>query len=297
MSKSESIRKKEKLVVDDTAQIEFRQVRNFSAIITATYHFQRQNFRNLLWQILFIMGPLIVFLSVYKTYFFTIPVERDYASFQLNQLIPSLPLYTIVFITFLIYSSVIYAYIVLYMDNGFDQFETMDVLKIAAINLPKAFGFSIVSSIFILVATTVFILPGVYIAVPLTLGLIIIFREKMGIFETITRCFKIISGHWWQTFGIILITFFAIYLISLAVSFPEAIVDFALAGNFPEKADMSNWKALSLTLSVITTLISFVFYSIGYVSIALQYFNLVEQKEVYGLLKRIESIEKSERGK
>lgn len=295
MSKSESIRKKEKLVVDDTSQIEFRQVRNFSAIITATYHFLRQNLRNLLWQILLIMGPLIIFLSVYKIYFFTIPVARDYASFQLNQLTPSLPLYTIVFFTFLIYSSIISAYIVLYMDKGFDQFETMDVLKIAAINLPKAFGFSIVSSIFILVATTVFILPGVYIAVPLTLGLIIIFREKMGIFETITRCFKVISGHWWQTFGILIITFFTIYLISLVASAPQAVAKFLLAGSSPENADLSNWKMLPLTLSVITTLFSLTFYSIGYISIAFQYFNLVEQKEVHGLLKRIESIEKSER--
>jgi len=281
--------------VESTAQIEFRQVRDFSEILNATFNFFRQNFRNLLKQILLIMGPLIIFISIYTVYFFSTPTPQDLTSFDFSRFFISfIPLYLIVGLTFLIYSTALYAYIILYMDKGFDQFETTDILKTAAKNLPKTLGFSIISSIFILVATTIFILPGIYIAVPLTFGLIIIFREGTGIFETISRCFQIISDHWWQTFGILFITFFIIYLFSFALSLPQAAVEYVIAFNSPEKADLSNWKVLSLILSIITSLFAYVFYSLGYIAISFQYFSLVEQKEVHGLLKRIESIEKSE---
>ena len=278
-----------------TAQIEFRQVRDFNEILIATFNFFRQNFRNLLKQILLLMGPLVIFISIYTLYFFSTPTTQDATLFNFSQFFISfIPLYIILFFTFLIFSTLVYAYIILYMDKGFDQFESTDIIKLAAKNLPKAFGYSLISSIFILVAATIFILPGIYIAVPLIFGLIIIFREELGIFETISRCFQIISDHWWQTFGLLFITFCIIYLCSFALSLPQAAIEFLIVFNAPDIADLTNWKILSLILNIITSLFAYMFYSLAYIVISFQYFNLVEQKEEHGFLKRIESIEKAE---
>lgn len=278
--------------------IEFRKMRNFSEVLGATFSFYRQNFRKLVPHTLVVMIPFLILIASFSVFFLDRALTANAPAATPADLYDEFwsfaGFYLLLLLAFLFYSVNVIAYIILYMDRGYDQFEPENVLRLALRHFGKALGGTITSLIFVGVGAVIFILPGIYVAVPLSLLLIVIYREETGVFAAISRCFEIVSGHWWATFGLLLVLGLIGNVFSTVLSLPQLVLSTLVGLNTLEGGNAGWWQYLLVGLNIITYAGYLLIYAISLIGLTFQYFSLVEQKEMPGLLARIESIEKTE---
>ncbi len=278
--------------------IEFRKIRNFSEVLGATFSFYRQNFRKLVPHTLVVMIPFLILIGSFSVFFLDQALTPEASPAIPGDLFDGfwsfMRFYLLLLLAFLFYSVQVFAYIILYMDRGYDQFEPEDVLRLSLRHFGKALGGTIISLIFVGVGAVIFILPAIYVAVPLSLLLIVIYREEIGVFAAISRCFEIVSGHWWVTFGLLVILGLIGNVFSTVLSLPQLILSTLVELNTLEGSSAGWWSYVLVGLNIFTYAGYLLIYAISLIGLAFQYFSLVEQKEMPGLLARIESIEKEE---
>ena len=115
--------------------------------------------------------------------------------------------------------------------------------------------------------------------------------ENVGFFSAISRCFYLIKGHWWHTFGYL----FVMAIIQMFIGYAFQIPLMIYSESFPLltlKSQESN------SIYMIGYVVTFLFYLFGsqilhllnLTALAFQYFNLVEIKEGVGLMNRINKV-------
>lgn len=274
-------------------KIEFRKVRDFSAILNSTFEFIRQNFKILLKSSIFIAGPFIllagIFGGVYQSRAFKFKPDASPADF----LIP-FSLYLIsLFFAIIILIIVIYSIIQIYLESDSLEIE-MDVVwskvkQNSVMIIATSFGLGVI----VTVGTMFLIVPGIFLGVALSIIYMVRIVERKKFFESVSRCFYLIKNNWWFTFGLLIVLSIIQGFLSFIFYIPSYIVMFfsAISGfNY----DGQGGNGVSEILFIITTIISslvLIFYTISVVGIAFQYFNLVERKEATGLLSKIDSIQ------
>jgi hypothetical protein len=310
-----------------TKRIEFRQKRDFSEKVSATFDFLRINFKSLARSIILIAGPLILI----GIAIFVIFSARLVASFQeLTSTSPdsiSSPLaaFTLLgglFIFFIvIYTAivaVIYTYLQLYLDDSPDigEFQTIFdytkrnfgiVLSTTLFLLFLIFAFLIVAGILFAAMGSVMgtsrvwitVLFGFFVILPLfiyfAVGLSFLYFirvvEGIGLWDSMLRSFSLISGHWWATFGyVIAITFiqgFMGYIFQIPLLVYSAI--FPLV-SLAESDTSTVYMAGYVVLGLFYVFGSQLLNAFNLTAIAFQYFNIVEVKEGVGLMNRIEKV-------
>jgi hypothetical protein len=308
-----------------TKRIEFRQKRDFSEKVSATFDFLRINFKSLARSIILIAGPLIlVGIGIFVAF-----SSRLIASFQEltsgNPLSSPLSVFTLfgglaifVIIIYTAIVAVIYTYLQLYLDDSpdIDDFQTIfDYTKRNfAIVLSSTFALLFLLFAFIVVATILFAAIGgivgtsgiwltilfgffvifplfVYLAIGLSFVYFIRVIEGISLWAAISRSFSLISGHWWATFGyVIAISFiqgFMGYIFQVPLLIYSAIFPLvSLEETDTSKAYMAGYVVLGLFYVFGSQLLN----TFNLTAIAFQYFNIVEIKEGVGLINRIEKV-------
>ncbi|MBT8378077.1 MAG: hypothetical protein KJN64_02480 [Ignavibacteria bacterium] len=271
------------------AKIEFRKVRDFGQLLSATFEFIRQNFKLLFKSNLLIAAPFIllagVFMGLYQSSLFDFSSQPDIESFGIPFLI------SIVFLMFsyLIITMVTYSYIILYKNSEFGSFDIDDVWKKTKSNfwmlLFTGIGFAVV----VFFGFLLLIIPGIYLSVALSIIYIVRMEEGVSLFDAINRCIKIISANWWFTFGVIIVVGFIQGFIGFIFYIPSYIVMFLLAFAGVDAYSGGTAKILFIISSIISSL-GTLLYAINTIAIAFQYYNLIERKEAPGLMQQIENI-------
>jgi len=277
--------------MESTSKIVFRQARDFSGILNATFAFIRQNFRKLGKAILFIVGPFIVLSGIlyglYNAEVATMAAESRPFNFLLYML---LLLITSTFGSALFFG-VVNEYIVLYMDKGPGEFDVDEIWQATKKDLGliilTALGFALVVGLGLIFC----FFPGVYLFVPLSMLMIMRIRERKNFGESLSRCFKLISGSWWPAFGLLLVAFLIHSVLSVIFYIPNYIVTFWNLFHRGEiSAAASDMRLLMILTSTFAFVGSYLFYSIPILAISFQYFNLVERREAWGLFEKIEQL-------
>ena len=272
-------------------QIELRQVRDFGAIIGITFEFIRQNFMLLFKSSLYIAGPFIflagIFLGLYQSAILNLRNVRTMNSigwpfflYVLFAMVAALMLY-----------SIVYNFVLLYEERGFGNFDINDIWEKVKSNFWMIFFTGIGYAFFVLLGSVFLIIPGVYLAVTLSLIFIIRLREGLSFFAAFDRCTKLISQNWWFTFGLILVVGLIQGFIGFIFYLPSyiAMVAMVFSGmNNPNQQSSGN--IIFIITSVIASL-SFLLYTISVIAVSFHYFNLVERKEAPSLIAKIDSIE------
>ncbi len=303
---------------------EVRQVRSFDQILSATFTFLRIVFKPFFKSLIVIAGPVLLVTGVIYglAYSSLINMMGHMPQFDANDINSILLLYVqfgIVFILAMIAALLAWtasnSFIILYTDSrgiaptlGEVWRRTrQSLLRVIGTGLAlwlmsaTAFGILIVigvlmsgdrpSILFILLIAFVIIPFSIYASVSLSPIFFMRMQEPIGLFEAIGRCFKLIRGYWWQTFGIL----FLMYIITIAISYGMAIPQFILIGIRAAVADESAGPLISILLVVFTALTfiasQFISSSLFNVAVALQYYNLVERKEAVGLRGRVQDLE------
>ncbi len=193
-------------------------------------------------------------------------------------------------IGFLVSIATTHSYISLYVKEGKGNFTIDDVGNLIKKKIFKIFFGGILISLIVVVGFLFFYIPGIYLTIAMSFFTIVIVYEDAKIGESISRSFKIIKGHWWETFGLIFIFGLIVGFASYVFIIPIYVV-FIVAAIGGKTIGVGSVIVLVLFISLYFVAYMF-FVSLKQTIIAVQYFSLITNKEGLGLKERIDSINK-----
>jgi hypothetical protein len=157
--------------------------------------------------------------------------------------------------------------------------------------LLKILGFGFVTTIIVFFASILFVIPGIYFAISLSLVFTIGVVEDETIGTSISRSMYLIKDYWWITFGGLLLIGLITYIIVIVFAIPNLIMVF-----INTLLTVQNKTTPGLLFNIIQIICSiiyamgFLMYFIPIIYLAFHYHNLVERKEEPTLLDDIEKI-------
>ena len=269
-------------------RIEFQQVRNFGEVLTVTFDFVRENFKPLMKGWLYIVGPLALtnaFISIYS-------IDMSSSFSQFFSLLSLINLILGVLTYFLTYL-VTLGYLHLYLHKKLPV-EFNDLGQFTKQNFWFFTGQYIVLIIITITGFVLLIIPGLYLIIVLSIAPIIRIMERRSVFASISRARQLMSGFWWQTFGLTVVLFIILLVFGGLLQAPSIVLTFLWTFNNIEAGSFSgspadNYPLLAVVaaigqaLAVCVNIIPMAAYS-------LQYFNLRERKEAVSLMDKVESL-------
>lgn len=310
--------------------ITLQRQRDFSRKMNATFEFIKQNFKGLCKSIFYISGPSVLIASILLGSmigdFFSVAVNSSMNPDVADNYFLSVSFWLqilVMMVCFLLSTvmtiSAINNYIILYDEKKSNNIEVSEVwervrksfwmyvgttflftlvfigLYIAMI--PVSF-LAMVSEVFIFFV--VFLIYGgmIYFVVASSMTFFIRSYEHRGFFDALSRSFKLIKGEWWPTFGFAIVIYFIMGSMASVIIIPFYVYFIVVVIHSAEQGMTSEVpKSIEYGLIVFFALyymISIVLYMLPNISIAFQYFHLVEMKEARGLISQIDSIGQAE---
>ncbi|MBK7630104.1 MAG: hypothetical protein IPJ23_05295 [Ignavibacteriales bacterium] len=273
-------------------KIEFQLYRDFGQILSATFEFLRENFKQLAKSLIFLVGPFILLTGIFgglyqKEMFSFVPTSTSLSQFGM-----SIGLYILAAsLTMLMLINTVYSFIVIYIRKEDEsEIQVDEVWNIAKSNILKIILLSIGYTVVTIFASILLIIPGIYVSVALMIIYIVAINENKGFFDAMSRCFYLIKNKWWFTFGLLIVLGLIQGFMGFLFQIPQYIAMFFVAFNSIDGNGMNSTTEIIFIITTIIASLNFLFYSISFVGIAFHYFSLVEQKEAKGLLNKIESI-------
>ena len=155
-------------------------------------------------------------------------------------------------------------------------------------------GLSILTAIMLMIGLALCFFPGVYLSVPLALVFSIYIFSNLGVGDSITESFNLVKNEWWSSFLTFVVIYIIVYLIGMVFQIPALIYTFFKA--FTQSQEVSGGDVsqifdwIYITLNVIASAASYLFYTIIVIASAFVYFNLNEKKNQTGTLEQINTI-------
>ncbi|WP_321281186.1 hypothetical protein [Marinifilum fragile] len=284
-----------------TENFRLEKVRDFGLLFSDTFLFIKYNFKNLLKGMLYYVVPfgllhgVVMGLLQYETLLSIGNGSGIGANYSSSTVIYStIASYFFMLVSYSVAIAFITQYIKLYRDKGANNFEVNEVGKSMLNNIPKILGAIILSGIIVVLGFIILIIPGIYIAVCISLVVPIIIFEDETVGNGISACFNLIKNNWWNTFAFL----FVIGLISSALNFvfqlPSTIYQL-MSTIFMASGDaMTPSKSLLILFSIIQGIGYALIQVLPLTAIAMQYFNLIERRQSPALLKDLESVGNNE---
>jgi hypothetical protein len=282
--------------------IEFKKQRELGEILTDTFAFIRLQFKPFMSTFFKIVGPYLVVLFIAMGfYLYSFGSLIDFNTESSNEIFKGVSLFIGV-MAFLIALVLVYAtsqstvlhYIKSYSNNnGIVNFH--DIKKEVYSSFWSFIGLGVLVVISIFGGMMFCFLPGIYLAVPLSLSFSILIFERKGISESYGYSFSLIKGEWWITFA----TFFVIGIIvavaGYAFSIPTVIYQYAKMGIFSGEMDPTNIMdsfvdPIYVFLNILSTLVQTLLHLLTVICGAFIYFNLNEKKNFTGTFERIQNL-------
>jgi len=285
----------------EETKLELQKEREFGDVFNATFAFIQQEFKPLGKAILVFVVPIILIMSIALVFFQTSNMNmlRSYDPTNPSSVLQNLPgmfgglfIYlVIVLIGQSVFAGVIYSYLKLYLQRKGDvKFEDIFV-ELRKCFLPIV-GASILASVVIFVGLMFCILPGIYLAISLSMFIPILVIENNGFGNAFSRSFNITHKQWWWTFLIILVGGIMVWVVSFIFSIPSMI--FGFTKMFHSIRNHQNpYEMMTTGYIVYTSIVSAVtqlLYIVPYLLIGFQYFNIVEIMERPSLTQKIEQL-------
>lgn len=283
-----------------TQYVEIRKSRDFGEIISATFDFLRIHFKSISLSLLFYAGPFSFIGGV--GYGMMNGQMFDFATLSQGSVtsIINLVIFGSIFYVFLLLATMMSILMVnTYIDlvEKSENHAPIPHTKVWAV-AKERIGVTIVTALvtFIMIGVGVLfcILPGIWFLMPLSMIYILRFQEPhLGLVDAIKRSFTIVKDNWWMTFGIYIVMAMIVGVISQVFSVPTLIM--TMISGITMYSEPSNSYGIFMTIlnvlfGIIYTVGTLLLTSITYVSMAFQYFSLVEKKDPVSLLKKIEQI-------
>jgi hypothetical protein len=128
----------------------------------------------------------------------------------------------------------------------------------------------------------------VYLFPILTLLYVERVAERDGFWEGFETTRDYVKGHWWATFGLLVVVTLIVFGIMMVLAIPGALVQTAFGFNTLEGG--GDVEVVALAVSALLGVLVYAAYVIPITAAAFQYFSLVERKEGTGLLMRVDAL-------
>lgn len=288
--------------------VEFKKERDLGAIISDTFKFLRLEWKPFFGTILrTAFLPIIIAIAGLFFYMYSFPNifaglgvtapldDGIYEVPNLGLMFTSIAFMGIFFlIAYVIMNITALYYIQSYIENkgNIDYTMIQDRVK------DKFWSFT---GLFILVGLIVgfsFVLcffPIIYTSVVLALAAPILVYSKLDVGDTISYSFKFVNGHWWETFGVVLVVGIITTVIGYIFSVPAVIYFFVKMGtvistNDPAGMAESFKDPIYLALNGISYIGQFILYAVTLITNVFLYFDIAEQKYGTGTNEKIDNL-------
>lgn len=319
---------------NQTPVIRLHERRDFGRKISVTFEFLKLHYKSLFRAILYLAGPPALLASVFGGDFYSRflntsmdlgrnPQNSEAALeyFQsANFWLEVIGFFVFTLITFAMMLSLVINYIAEYERTGSTSISVDRIWQLIRQTMGNFIGtalyyigiiillfiavffiigiFSIVNPLLSVLGMFVAMLGVYYIIIVLSLLVYVRAFEKKDVITATSRCFYLIRGKWWSTFGLTIIiglivsTVSSIFFIPWYINFIITMMHSLENNTFEEPSLIS--QIISNVFLILYFLSSFILYAIPIIALAFQYFNLVELKEAKGLMSRIETLGQQE---
>ena len=271
-------------------EINLREERDFGQKLNASFAFVQANFKSLVKVIFLLVGPLIILGGFFFGLSYSEMMNNALAGAMetmdgYEEITNLLVSYFFLGLGSFWMQVVVYSYMAEYLD-GNRNIGVEDVWKRASKKIFKGILTAFLISIMVVLGFILFIIPGIYLMIALSLAFPIIIFEDRDVFESIGRSFTLISGKWWSTLGILMIMGMIANLGSMVFGLPFIFV--MILNAIFQLGDMG--QIMTILFSCLLFLGTYIMSVLPALALGFQYFNLVEKKEGIGLLEKIEQL-------
>lgn len=135
-----------------------------------------------------------------------------------------------------------------------------------------------------------FLIPAIFLGVKLCLSSSALILEDNSVGGALNRSWELTKEYWWNTFGVLIIMYVLTIAVTYALLIPVTILSILTLDSGFIAANGGLLENFFFVLTGVLTAVSSLIYTVIYISICLQYYNLVERKEGTDLRSRIEGL-------
>ena len=276
--------------------IQFKKQSELGEILSVTFQFIRQNFKPAARIYLKIVGPVLLLLIAAATYYTwnTMGSSLITSGIDGSDFILSMGLMMLAYLLFVAtMNGTIYHIILSYINNQ-GKIISSEVSAGMKADFGKLLLLTFICWILIFAGTMLFLIPGIYVAIPLSLSTAILVFRRESISESISSCFRLVKENWWMTFASLLCIGIIVYLVGLVFQLPAIIYLFIRTFTLASESSSSNVSEMFgpgyVIINAVTSTLQYVIYSISPIGAALVYFNLNEKKNFTGTYETIQNL-------
>lgn len=288
--------------------VEFKKERDLGAIITDTFKFLRLEWKPF-FKTVFKIALIPILLAIVGILYYSYEQSNMFSSIDVSNpdsintspfsgglLLANIVLMISYLVAYIMINIVAMYYIKSYIDNN-GQVNQDEIKQNVKDNLWSFVGLGVLVAIIITIGTFLCVIPGIYVAIVLSLASSIYVFKGKDVMETISYSFEFIKGHWWETFGILFVMGLLVGVLSSIFSIPAIIYSMIkMMSGITENDPTKVFSVLSDPFYIVMTVISYVgrflFYAVSIVSTVLIFFDINEQKYALGTIEKIDSLGK-----
>lgn len=278
--------------------IQFKRQRELGETLSDTFKFLRQEYKSLFKALL--QNAAIPFILVIAAagYYATITSSMSFFDggvFSMSNIF--LPA-AVLLIAVLFYYAVMYGTVLTYINQYITNKGEVDLNLVKTevrSQLGSLTGLTFLIAFIIFFGMMLCVLPGIYLAVPLSLGWAVLVFQKKSVGDTISECFLLIKNEWWITFATMFVLALLLYVANVVFSIPLIIYTVVKAFTSVEEISNGAYTAnsldwIALILNTLSSAVQYLLAVIFPIAIAFIYYNLNEKTNQTGALETIDSI-------
>jgi hypothetical protein len=288
-----------------TRFIEFKKQRELGEILSDTFAFLRTQFKPFVSTYFKIVGPYLVVMLISMVFYLSaFSSFLDFNTQSSNEVFSGVAMFFGILVFFvaliLVYAtsqSTVLHYIKSYsIHAGIIDFN--EIKKEVYSSLWSFIGLGILVVLSVFIGLMFCILPGIYLAVPLSLSFSIMVFAQKSVGDSYSYGFTLVKDEWWITFATLFVVGIIVTIASYAFSLPAVIYQYAKMGIFSGEIDATSMTnsfvdPIYMILNMIGTVAQVLLNLITIIAGAFIYFNLNEKKNFTGTFERIQSIGKT----
>lgn len=282
--------------------------RDFGEILNTTIAFVRQNYKIILKTLLYYTVPLAAIMGVITGiyYYLTLSGSIDNPAMSNVALIAFVGLLMVIvsFALFTLLPSLLFSIMQEYKEHGPGQFTVQGIWSGAKKNFANVLGTTFIIIGLVLVGVFILIIPvmslpwlTVFLVTPFMYAMVTLyFLYPVRVFEdnttgeSISRAFYLIKGNWWWSFLLYMVVSMAVGMIGFIFFIPQYVYIFFVSFTSASGGAIEVSQGITIFTSILTMIGQVLIYSLPFVALSLQYFNLVEKKDKISLLSKIDDI-------
>ena len=265
--------------------IDLNRFREFGDVISDTFVVIRQNFIPLFKACLVICGLFIVANILISVAINTTRGDSEtFTAMWFAEMFLGLVSFSALLLVTL-------SYLALYKEKGNQKPDVIEVWGYFRYYFFRVFFTMILISIALTIGFFLCFIPFIYLVVVFALIVPVMVFENGSLEYSYKKAFKMIKGNWWNTFGIMLLVTILIVVAMLVLMLPPIII--YGGGQWLTGKSLDNTAAL---LQAVVLNLCQLLWVVPFISSALIYFSIIENKEAGSLVERIKMFGRNVQG-